>query len=185
MNKIVFIIGSMRKDSFNRQMAAMAKEHLEKTAEVSVLEYADIPYMNQDIEYPAPDSIARVRSEIESADGIWIFTPEYNFSYPGVLKNLLDWLSRPLKPNDFAGKTSVTGKKVTISGVGGKMKTSGVREKLTSLLEFMRMDVMKDSTGAMINPEAWQTGKLSLSEESLTELKQQADRFIKFIEENN
>ena len=90
MKKVLMIVGSMRKKSFNRQLAAIAAELLRGKAEVSFLEYADIPYMNQDIEFPVPEEIARVREEVSRADGIWIITPEYNYSYPGVLKNLLD-----------------------------------------------------------------------------------------------
>ena len=88
--KILFIIGSLRKNSFNRQLAAKCREILlQKGAEVSELEYSTIPFMNQDSETPVPASINRVRTEVAAADGIWIFTPEYNFAVPGVLKNLL------------------------------------------------------------------------------------------------
>ena len=72
------------------------------------------------------------------------------------------------------------GKKVTISGVGGKMATAGCREKLRELLGFMKMEVMENSTGAVVNPEAWQSGKLVLSEDGLQALKAQADEFLAF-----
>ena len=112
--KVLFIIGSLRKKSFNRQLAAKCREILmQKGAEISELEYSDIPFMNQDSEMPVPASINRVRAEVAAADGIWIFTPEYNFAVPGVLKNLLDWLSRPLVPGDFTSGTAIAGKKVT------------------------------------------------------------------------
>ena len=93
MKRILMIVGSMRKESFNKKLALLAKELISDRAEVSFLEYKDIPPMNQDIEYPAPEEIERVRREVKSADGIWFMTAEYNYSYPGVLKNLLDWLS--------------------------------------------------------------------------------------------
>ena len=96
MKKIVFIVGSLRKNSFNKSLAEAAAEIIGERASISFLDYSDIPYMNQDIEYPAPEAIQRIREEIIDADGIWIFSPEYNFNIPGVLKNLLDWLSRPL-----------------------------------------------------------------------------------------
>ena len=47
-----------------------------------------------------PGPVARVRREVVGSDGVWFFTPEYNYSYPGLLKNLLDWLSRPLVKGD-------------------------------------------------------------------------------------
>lgn len=171
----------MRKQSFNRQLSEIAKGELAGKAEVKELAYSDLPYMNQDIEFPTPEAVARVRKEVESADGIWIFTPEYNYSYPGVLKNLLDWLSRPLKANDFASRTSVMEKKVTISGIGGKFATACSREKLKELLTFMKMNVMEETNGFTVNPEAWGSNVLSLSEETKAKIYEQAEKFIKFI----
>ena len=139
--------------------------------------------MNQDIEFPTPEEILRVRSEVESADGLWIFTPEYNSSYPGVLKNLLDWLSRPHKPNDYANGSSVTGKKVSISGVAGKSAAAGSRGKLKDLLEIMGMKVMETQVGVTINPEAWANNELTLSDDKKEELNKQAEEFLKFLDE--
>ena len=95
MKKVLLIVGSLRKESFNLQLAKLAEEMLKDKTQVSILYYADLPFMNQDMEFPAPESVARVRQEVLAADGIWIFSPEYNYQIPGVLKNLLDWLSRP------------------------------------------------------------------------------------------
>ena len=89
MKKVLMIVGSLRKDSFNLQLAKVAEEILKGQAEVRYLHYADMPFMNQDMEFPTPESVARVRQEVLAADGIWIFSPEYNYQIPGVLKNLL------------------------------------------------------------------------------------------------
>lgn len=182
MKKIVFVIGSRRKGSFNAQLANMAQDMLEGKAEVSILKWDDVPFMDQDIEFPTPEPVERVREELMSCDGIWFFTPEYNYSYPGGLKNLLDWVSRPLKPNDFSSGTAVAEKKATISGVGGKMKTAGVREKLKELLEFMKLSIMEESFGAAVNKEAWGDGVLVLSEEDKAALAHQAEAFLAFID---
>lgn len=183
MKKILFVVGSMRKESFNRQRANIIAEELKGKAEVSFLSYGDIPFMNQDIEFPTPEEILRVRSEVEGADGLWIFTPEYNSSYPGVLKNLLDWLSRPHKPNDYANGSSVTDKKVAISGVAGKSAAAGSRGKLKDLLEIMGMKVMETQVGVTINPEAWANNELTLSDDKKEELNKQAEEFLKFLDE--
>ena len=183
MKKILFVVGSMRKESFNRQRANIIAEELKGKAEVSFLSYGDIPFMNQDIEFPTPEEILRVCSEVEGADGLWIFTPEYNSSYPGVLKNLLDWLSRPHKPNDYANGSSVTSKKVAISGVAGKSAAAGSRGKLKDLLEIMGMKVMENQVGVTINPEAWANNELTLSDDKKEELKKQAEEFLKFLDE--
>ena len=181
MKKILFIVGSARKDSFNRKMAAEAEKFLAGKAEISYLDYYDIPYMNQDIEFSAPESVAKARQAVQAADGIWFFTPEYNYSYPGLLKNLLDWLSRPLKANDFASGTAVSGKKAAISGIGGKFKTAGARAKLKELLEFIKMEVLPESTGASANAEAWGGGELVLDKEAKDSLQKQAEAFLSFI----
>lgn len=184
MKKILFIVGSLRKGSFNRQMAQVAESLLKGKAEVSYLEYASIPYMNQDEEVPTPKEIERVRKEALDSDAIWIFTPEYNYYFPGLLKNLLDWLSRPLKPGDFSSGTAVKDKPVTISGVGGKNATSGARENLAKLLNYMRMKVMAEpQTGAVLPASAWASGIYEPDEETMGKLGKQAEEFLLFIGE--
>lgn len=181
MQSILFIVGSLRRDSYNRQLARQAEQLLQGKAVVSYLDYADIPFMNQDIEFPAPPAIQRVRDEVQKADRIWIFTPEYNSSYPGLLKNLLDWLSRPLKPNDYANPTAISGKPVTVSGVAGKSACKDSMGKLMPLLEMMRTRLMSEPvTGIALTPEAWQTGVLTLSPEQQAALSEQVESFLSF-----
>jgi len=180
--KVLMIVGSQREKSFNLQVAKEAAVFLEGKAEVSFLQYADLPNMNQDIEFPAPSEVERVRTKVKEADGIWIITPEYNGSYPGTLKNLLDWLSRPLYADQPMGETAVLGKKFTISGAGGRAATAGARGKLTELLKFIRTDVMETpSTGIALERESFMTNQLELSEDKKAELKDQAEAFIEFI----
>jgi len=69
--KILAIVGSLRKGSYNRQLALAAKEIVKDTADFTLLDYQDVPLMNEDIEYPAPDAVKRVREEVKAADGIW------------------------------------------------------------------------------------------------------------------
>lgn len=179
MKKILIIVGSLRKNSFNHQLSMQVKEMLEGKAEVGFLEFADLPFMNQDIEFPPPESVVRVRRAVQEADGIWIFSPEYNYQIPGVLKNLLDWLSRPLIPNDRQRNSAVKGKNVTISSVAGKSAGAGVRKNLSSLLEIMSMKVIGGmGTGIVLDGEAFQTGKLTLSDKNKEELKAQIELFL-------
>ena len=182
MKNILFIVGSLRKDSFNRQLAKEAEKYLAGIATVNYLDYTEVPFINQDIEYPAPAAVTKLRETVAKADGIWIFTPEYNFSYPGHLKNLLDWLSRPVVAFDFATPTVINGKKVALSGAGGQMATGKCREKLTELLTFIKADVMTEpQTGVTLNAEAWTEGRMILSDEQLATLKAQADAFVKYL----
>lgn len=106
------------KESYNRQLALTAKVVVGDRADFELLEYQDIPLMNQDIEYPAPKAVKSVRDAVKSADGIWFFTPEYNHYFPGVLKNLIDWLSRPINENE---PQVLAGKPAAISGISPAM----------------------------------------------------------------
>ena len=178
MKKILFVIGSLRAKSFNRQMAHVAKEIIGEMAEVQELDYSDLPLLNQDVEQPEPVAVARIRKAVTEADGLWIFTPEYNMSYPGHLKNLLDWLSRPVKPMDYGTPTCINSKRVAISGAGGKAATADCRAKLTELLSFMKAEALKEQVGIAVPAEAWGTDVLVLTDEQKAQLKVLADRLI-------
>ena len=178
MKKILFIIGSLRTKSFNRQVANVAKEIIGNRAVVSELDYSDLPLLNQDIEQPEPAAVARIRKAITETDALWIFTPEYNMSYPGHLKNLLDWLSRPVIPMDYGTPTCINGKRVAISGAGGKAATANCRAKLTELLSFMKADVLPEQVGIADPAEAWETDILVLTDEQRTQLAAEAEALL-------
>ena len=181
---IVMIVGSLRKQSFNLQLAQKTAKLIEDKAQVTILEYADLPFMNQDIEFPTPEPVARVRNTVLAADGLWIFTPQYNSSYSGVLKNLLDWLSRPLVQGDLSKGTALSKKKVTLSGAGGRTAAAEARQKLRELLVAMRMEPLPEvETGVSLGPDAFRTNVLTLTEENLTHLQNQAEAFLAFLEE--
>ena len=184
MKNIVFIVGSLRQQSFNHQLAAVAEKMLSGKFNVKYVDFEDVPLMNQDLESVAPAPVVRVRKEVLAADGIWIFTPEYNYSYPGLLKNLLDWLSRPMDISDYTNPSAVVGKKVTVSGAGGNNQTASCRAKLNELLEFMKMQVLTEpQTGIALGVEAWTKGEFNLTDEQIAQLKAQAERFAAFIKE--
>jgi NAD(P)H-dependent FMN reductase len=178
MKKILFIIGSLRTKSFNRQLANEAKNVIGNRAEVSELDYSALPLLSQDIEQPEPAVVAQSRKTVSDADAIWIFTPEYNLSYPGHLKNLLDWLSRPVIPMDYGTPTCINGKPVAISGAGGKAATASSRAKLTELLAFIKAEVIPEQVGIAVPAEAWGTDVLILTDEQKAELKALADKLI-------
>ncbi|MBM6992590.1 MAG: NAD(P)H-dependent oxidoreductase [Prevotella sp.] len=179
---ILFIVGSLRKESFNGLLAKEAEKIIGDKASISYLDYSDVPLVNQDIEFPAPEAVTRLRETVGQADGVWIFTPEYNFSYPGHLKNLIDWLSRPLVANDYETPTVINGKKVALSGAGGKMATAKCREKLGELLTLLQADLMlTHQTGIMLNMEAWTEGRMILTDEQHKMLEEQAAAFLEYL----
>lgn len=184
MKKLLFIIGSLRKESFNRKLAEEAERMLAGRATVEYLDYSDVPWMDQDIEFPAPEAVRRVREKVAEADALWIFSPEYNYSYPGHLKNLIDWLSRSLVAGDRQTPLAINNKKVALSGAGGAAATAKCREKLTELLTlpFIHADVMAErQTGITLNMEAWTEGRMILTEAQKDELQAQVDAFLAYI----
>lgn len=184
MKKILFVIGSLRKDSFNKKLALTAERMIGGRAVVEYLDYSDLPMMNQDIEYPAPEAVVRVRRKVAEADALWIFSPEYNYSYPGHVKNLIDWLSRPVGQGDNLSPLAVNGKKITLSGAGGSMATAKCREKLTELLTlpFINADVMaRPQTGIQLGAEAWTAGNMVLTPEQTEMLEAQVEAFLEYI----
>ena len=179
--KILAIVGSLRKDSYNRQLALATKELIGDRADFELLDYHDIPLMNQDIEYPAPDAVKRVRDAVKSADGIWFFTPEYNHFFSGVLKNLIDWLSRPINEKE---PQVLSGRPAAISGISPSMSGTGLaQDHLVTLISFLNMYVM--NVPRLTIPNAMQQvdseGNLTLKT-SYPYLEKQADAFVDFIQ---
>ncbi|MBO4115679.1 NAD(P)H-dependent oxidoreductase [Streptococcus suis] len=177
MKNILFIVGSLHEGSFNHQMAKQAESILEGQATVSYLDYKDVPLMNQDLETPVLPTVQAARDAIMEADAIWIFSPVYNFAIPGTVKNLIDWLSRALDLSDTRGPSALQDKIVTVSSVAN----AGHDQMFASyqaLLPFVRMQVVGEFTGTTVNPEAWGTGELVLSEEAIVGLQTQAQALL-------
>lgn len=183
---ILFIIGSFREHSFNKELAKTTQTLLGDRANVKYLDFKDLPYMNQDLEKNLPESVKEVKETVQKAPAIWIFTPEYNGMVPGLLKNLLDWLSRSNIPGDFSSGTPIKGKPVTFSGVGGNNQTKSSREQLGILLKRIGMKVMDDpSFGFKVSPEGMKTDHWEITETDKEEIEKQINAFLKFIKENN
>lgn len=182
MKTALFVVGSFRARSFNRQLAREAEVLLAPRCKVEWLDFAGVPFMNQDLENPPPPAVAAARAAVRVADGIWFFTPEYNYSYPGLLKNLLDWLSRPADPADRTSPSVLAGKKCTVSGVGGSNATADSRAKLADLLAFVKMEQLRTpECGFSVAPSSWTTDDLALSPDQRAALSAQVQAFADFI----
>ncbi len=101
---ILGFAGSLRKASYNRALLQAAMELAPKDANLEIFDLEGIPLYNQDREFEMPGKVKEFKARIEKADAILIATPEYNFSVPGVLKNAIDWVSRPFGDNSFEDK---------------------------------------------------------------------------------
>lgn len=104
-----------------------------------------------------PAAEAAARKAVVEADGVWIFSPEYNYSYPGVLKNLLDWLSRPLEPSPAESASVMVGKKVVLSAAASQSVGAGTLAKLNEVLGFGKTELLPTDkqVGVALAPEAW------------------------------
>lgn len=105
MTRILGFAGSLRKDSYNRALLRAARElAAAEGIEVEIFEIDGIPPYNQDAEDAMPDLVRDFKRRIEQADAVLLVTPEYNYSVSGVMKNAIDWASRPYGANSFNDK---------------------------------------------------------------------------------
>ncbi|TDD87867.1 NAD(P)H-dependent oxidoreductase [Saccharopolyspora karakumensis] len=111
--KILALVGSLRSGSHNRQLAEAARSLAPSDVEIEVFDgLGDLPFYNEDIDTEAdvPAAATRLREVAGAADAFLLFAPEYNGTIPAVLKNAIDWLSRPFGSGALSGKpTAVIG----------------------------------------------------------------------------
>lgn len=135
--RIAVIVGSLRRDSFNKALARGLMALAPKHVEFQTVEIDDLPLYNQDDDDNPAETVKRLKSEIEAADGVFFVTPEYNRSIPGVLKNAIDHASRPY------GGSSWRGKPAGIVGISvGAMGTALAQQHLRNILASLDMPTM-------------------------------------------
>jgi chromate reductase, NAD(P)H dehydrogenase (quinone) len=103
---ILAIIGSLRRDSYNRKTYNAVRELLPEGVTIEEGDIGSIPLYNDDLlaESGHPEPVRRLRELVAAADAVLFISPEYNYSIPGVLKNAIDWVSRPATDQPFKGK---------------------------------------------------------------------------------
>src|SRR5262249_13016208 len=102
--RILGIAGSLRRASYNRAALRAAGELVPDGATIDVFDLDGIPGFNQDDEQTPPPTVLELKRRIRAANAVLIATPEYNYSVPGVLKNAIDWASRPYGDSAWSGK---------------------------------------------------------------------------------
>lgn len=134
--KIGLICGSLRKDSFNR-IIAQALTTMDDSIEFHWIELKELPLFNEDLEVGSdPTSVTLFKSAIDEVDGIIIVSPEYNSGIPGVLKNALDWASRPPKSSVLHRKpVGVIG--ATPGGLGTAFSQMQIRQTLEAIQAYV------------------------------------------------
>jgi chromate reductase, NAD(P)H dehydrogenase (quinone) len=126
--KVAVIVGSLRKESVNRQFAQALAKLARPKLDLQIIEIGDLPLYDQDLEAELPASVVRFKRQIESADAVLFVTPEYNRTFSAALKNAIEWGSRPW------GKTSWAGKPGAIIGATlGVVGTAAAQSQLRSV----------------------------------------------------
>ncbi|MCL4374805.1 NAD(P)H-dependent oxidoreductase [Patescibacteria group bacterium] len=135
MIKILGIAGSLRKGSINQAALRAAQDLVPKNATLDIFaSLKDMPPFNQDQETNLPEVVKRFKSAIRRSDAVLFATPEYNYSIPGVLKNAIDWASRPY------GDSAWEGKPVAIMGASvGIVGTARAQYHLRQVFVFLNM----------------------------------------------
>jgi chromate reductase len=128
---IAVIVGSLRKDSFNRQFAQALVKLLPADVQASFVRIDDLPLYNQDDDANPAPQVTRLRNEIKAAQGVLFVMPEYNRSIPGPLKNAIDHASRPWGQSVWGGKPSAVAG-VSVSPVGAAMAQQHLRNVLAA-----------------------------------------------------
>jgi len=132
--RILGIAGSLRKASYNRAALRATAELLPADAELDVFDLDGIPGFSEDLEQNPPAQVVELKKRIRAADAILFVTPEYNYSVPGVLKNAIDWASRPY------GDSAWNGKPAAIMGASvGALGTARAQYHLRQIMVFLNM----------------------------------------------
>lgn len=152
--KIAVLVGSLRKESFNKKVAHQLISLAPDSLELEIVEIGHLQHYNEDFDQNSPKEFVDFREKIKSVDGFLFVTPEYNRSIPGVLKNAIDIASRPYGQNMWNGKPGAV-VSVSISSIGG----FGVNHILRQSMVFLNVPMMQQ-------PEAYVGNAYSLFDEN-------------------
>ena len=132
--RILGIPGSLRRESYNRAAVRAATQLVPEGATIDIFELDGLPGFNQDEEQNPPAKVVELKRRIREADAVLFVTPEYNYSVPGVLKNAIDWASRPY------GDSAWNGKPAAIMGASiGAIGTARAQYHLRQMFVFLNM----------------------------------------------
>ncbi len=177
---VAVLVGSLRKESFNRKMANALREMAPASLKLEIVEIGQLPLFNQDDEANPPPASVTFKVRIQKADAVLFVTPEYNRSVTGVLKNAIDVASRPY------GKSAWNGKPCAIISVSpGAIGGFGANHHLRQSLVFLNMPTLQQ-------PEAYIGGAAGLfdahgkltSDPTCEFIRKFLDAFAAWVEQN-
>jgi chromate reductase len=163
--RILGFAGSLRKGSYNKALMRAAVELKPEDATIEVFDLEGIPPFNQDLERQPHQIVKEFKAKIREADALLIASPEYNYSVPGVLKNAIDWASRPYGDNAFEGKP-VAIMSASVGSLGGARAQYHLRQSFIALNMYplnrpeVMMPFAQDNVDADGNVTSEQTRQL-------------------------
>lgn len=174
--RVLGIAGSLRDGSFNRGTLRAAKELAPDGMEIEIFDLEGIPGFNQDQEADPPERAAELKRRVREADAIIFVTPEYNYSISGVLKNAIDWASRPY------GDSAWDGKPAAIMGAsGGAVATARAQYDLRKMMVFLNMFPLNQPEVMIGNAGEKFDDKGDLTDETTRDfIKKQLDALLKW-----
>lgn len=132
--KIIGFSGSLRKGSFNTGALVAAQQLCGDEAETEIYNISGIPAFNQDLESNVPEHVTKLKAAIRAADAVIFSSPEYNYSIPGHLKNVIDWASRPYGDSAWDGKPALI-----MGASAGVIATGRMQYHLRQVMVFLNM----------------------------------------------
>ncbi|WP_434776905.1 NADPH-dependent FMN reductase [Neisseria sp. Ec49-e6-T10] len=167
--KIAVLVGSLRKDSYNRKVALELAKLAPASLQLEIVEIGDLPFYNEDLDNGTPPQAWQTfRNNIKNADGVLFLTPEYNRSVPAALKNALDVASRPYGQSAWDGKPAAV-ISVSIGAIGG----FGANHHLRQSLVFL-------NTPCMAQPETY-IGNIGSAFDDSGKLNERTAQFLQTI----
>lgn len=170
MTRVAVLVGSLRADSLNRQVAESLQSLAPAGVQIDIVEgLADVPFYNEDLDGEvAPAAATALRTRVAGADRVLVVTPEYNATMPAVLNNAIDWLSRPYGQGAIAGKPfGVIG--VTPTPYGGKWahEHAALSAKIAGALVVEDVTVSQSSIGVDVVADPEVQGRLRAALQTL------------------
>ncbi len=174
---VAVLVGSLRKGSFNRQLARALGEIAGDRADFRHIRIDDLPLYNQDFDGDYPAVCKRLKDEIKQADAVLFVTPEYNRSIPGVLKNAIDIASRPWGTNSFAGKPGAV-----IGTSMGAISTALAQQHLRNVCVFLDIPMLQQPEAFVRYHEGLIADDGSVTDESVANfLGNFVDKYLEWV----
>lgn len=178
--RIAVIVGSLRKDSFNRKLAHALAQMAPAEFDFHQVRIDDLPLYNQDDDGQQAESVLRLKKDVAGSQGVLFVTAEYNRSIPGVLKNAIDNASRPYGQSAWAGKPAgVIG--VSIGAIG----TAMAQQHLRNVLAYLDMPTLGQPEAFIHAKEGLFNADGSIGDGSKDFLQRWMDQFVAWVKRHN